>query len=108
MIKSILIALLSLASAAAFAAVDVNKGGIAELEAVKGIGPSMAARIVDARKSGPFASWADLSARVKGVSQGNAAKFSSQGLTVGGSGFVASAALPTKTKAKRRGATQKL
>ena len=60
MFKSIVAALLALLSAAAFAAVDVNKASQGELESVKGIGPSMSTRIVDARKTGPFTDWADL------------------------------------------------
>ena len=85
-------ALLTLLSATAFAAVDVNKASVAELEAVKGIGPAMAGRIVDARKSGTFKDWSDLQSRVKGVRSGNAAKFSADGLTVNGAGFKPAAA----------------
>ena len=103
MIKFIVTTFLSLAAAAAFAAVDVNKANQAELEAIKGIGPSMATRILDARQTGPFANWADLSGRVKGVGQGNAAKYSADGLTVAGSSFSADAA-PRATKAKKRAA----
>ena len=91
MIKSLIIALLSFACAAAFAAVDVNKASQAELEAIKGIGPSMATRILDARKATPFTSWADFSDRVKGVGPGNSARFSAEGLTVGGAAFTPAA-----------------
>jgi competence protein ComEA len=92
MFKSIVAALLALLSAAAFAAVDVNKASQGELESVKGIGPSMSTRIVDARKTGPFTDWADLQARVKGVGHGNATKFSADGLTVNGKPYAAAAA----------------
>ena len=44
-VNTIVATLLALISAAAFAAVDVNKANQAELEAVKGIGPSMSTRI---------------------------------------------------------------
>ena len=45
--------------AAAFAAVDVNKASQAELEAVKGIGPSMSAASSTSAR-GPFKDWTDL------------------------------------------------
>jgi competence protein ComEA len=83
-----LLALLALLHAAAsFAAVDVNKATVAELDGIKGIGPAMSARILDARKRGEFKSWDDLLARVKGIGQGNAAKYSAGGLTVNGEPF---------------------
>ena len=88
-IKAILTTVLALLSAAAFAAVDVNKASQAELESIKGIGPSMSVRILDARKSGAFKDWADVQARVKGVRDGNSAKFSADGLTVNGAAFKA-------------------
>jgi competence protein ComEA len=69
------------------AAVDVNKGTRAELEAVKGIGPGLAANILDERNKGRFKDWADLSVRVKGIGESNAAKLSSAGLTVDGASF---------------------
>lgn len=93
-IKSIATALLALLSAAAFAAVDVNKASQGELETIKGIGPTMSTKIVDARKSGPFADWSDLQTRVKGVGHGNASKFSADGLTVNGAAYAGTA--PTK------------
>ncbi len=100
-VKAILTTVLALLSAAAFAAVDVNKAGQAELESIKGIGPSMSVRILDARKSGAFKDWADMQARVKGVRDGNSAKFSADGLTVNGAAFKAivadTAARPAKT-----------
>jgi competence protein ComEA len=108
-IKSIATALLALLSAAAFAAVDVNKASQGELESVKGIGPTMSTKIVDARKSGPFADWSDLQARVKGVGHGNASKFSADGLTVNGTAYAGTApAKPAKVeKAKPMPATEK-
>jgi len=87
MIKKLLTALAVLFSAMAFAAVDVNQAGVAELDGVKGIGPALSSRILDERKKGPFKDWADLMARVKGVGQASAAKLSSEGLTVGGATF---------------------
>lgn len=91
MFKLIIGTLLALLSAVAFAAVDVNKASQAELEGVKGIGPSMSTKILAARKTSPFADWRDLQTRVKGVGPGNAAKFSADGLRVNGATFVAAA-----------------
>lgn len=84
--------LAALSAAAAFAAVDVNKATQAELESIKGIGPAMSTRILDARKTGAFKDWSDLSTRVKGIGNGNAAKFSADGMTVNGTPFAPTAA----------------
>ncbi len=104
MFKFITAAILALASATAFAATDVNKAGQAELEAVKGIGPNMASRILDARKTGSFANWADLQSRVKGVGDGNAKKFSADGLTVNGTAYTAVAPVAKTKQAPKKGA----
>jgi len=101
MIKKILAAMLALFAAVAFAAVDANKATQAELEAVKGIGPSIAGKILDERKKGSFKDWQDMVDRVKGVGEGNAAKFSTEGLTVNGAAFTgapAKAAAPASAK----------
>ena len=88
MFKKLLATVLALFAAAVFAAsADVNKASQAELEAVKGIGPSIAGKILDERKKGQFKDWTDLVDRVKGVGEGNAAKFSADGLTVNGTSF---------------------
>ena len=67
MIKKILAAMLALFAAVAFAAVDANKATQAELEAVKGIGPAISAKILDERKKGAFKDWQDMVDRVKGI-----------------------------------------
>jgi competence protein ComEA len=90
MLKKILAIVAMLYAAAAFAAVDVNKATAAELDGIKGIGPVMSKRIIDERKKGEFKSWDDLITRVKGISDGNAAKF--DGLTVKGAEFKKAAA----------------
>jgi competence protein ComEA len=92
MIKFIVTTLLALACATGFAAVDVNKADQAELEAVKGIGPSLATRILDGRKTSPYVDWVDFAGRVKGVGPGNSARFSAEGLTVAGASYSAAAA----------------
>jgi competence protein ComEA len=104
MIKHLLSALfavlLTLGAATAFAAVDANKATQAELESVKGIGPAVSGKILDERKKGNFKDWTDLVERVKGVGGGNAAKFSTEGLTVNGQGFKGAAAPAAKADAK--------
>lgn len=87
MIRTLLVALLALFTAAAFAAVDVNKADQAALETVKGIGPAISGKILDERKKSPFKDWADLVDRVQGIGDTNAAKFSAEGLTVNGASF---------------------
>lgn len=100
-IKSFLGFVLALLAATAFAAVDVNQASQPELESIKGIGPSMSGRILDARKSGAFTDWGDLLTRVKGVGDGNATKFSAEGLTVNGKAY---AAVPVAAKAAPKAA----
>lgn len=97
--KKILAVLAMLYAVAAFAAVDVNKASAAELDGIKGIGPATSTRIVDERKKGQFKDWQDFIDRVKGVGEGNAAKFSAEGLTVNGDSFKGAAA--TKKEAKK-------
>lgn len=94
MFKTLLATLLALFAAVAFAAVDANKATQAELEAVKGIGPVIAGKILDERKKSAFKDWQDLVVRVKGVGEGNAAKFSTEGLTVNGAAFAGAPAKP--------------
>ena len=98
MLKKLLALCLAFFAAVAFAAVDVNKATQAELDGIKGIGPSIAGKILDARKTGPFKDWGDLVERVKGIGEGNAAKFSAEGLTVNGAAFKGAAAAPAAKK----------
>ena len=94
MLKKILIIVAFLYAAVCFAAVDVNQATEAELDSIKGIGPAMSSKILDQRKQGNFKDWNDFVTRVKGVGEKNAAKFSSQGLTVDGVTFKSAAAAP--------------
>ena len=115
MFKQIIIALGALVAATAFAAVDVNKASQAELEAIKGIGPTISAQILGERQKAPFKDWSDLTTRVKGVGDASASKFSQNGLTVNGVAFAGSnaggaspapsAAPAAGTKKKADGAT---
>lgn len=96
MFKKLLAFFAAMTVAVAFAAVDVNKATPAELDGIKGIGPGISGKIVEERKKGNFKSWEDFIGRVKGIGEGNAAKFSAEGLTVGGAGYKGAAAAPAK------------
>ena len=98
MFKRLLAAVLAMMAATAFAAVDVNKATAADLDGIKGIGPGISAKILEERKKGNFKDWNDFVERVKGVGEGNAAKFSAEGMTVNGAGFKGAAAAPAATK----------
>ncbi|MBP7573768.1 MAG: helix-hairpin-helix domain-containing protein [Rhodoferax sp.] len=94
MLKKILAIVAMLYAAAAFAAVDVNKATAAELDGIKGIGPGISAKILDERKKGNFKDWNDFIERVKGIGEANAAKFSAEGVTVGGASYKGAPAAP--------------
>ena len=93
MFKKILATLaLLLSTAIAMAATDVNKATEAELDSVKGIGPTTSKLIMSERKKGDFKSWQDFIDRVKGIGDARAAKLSAEGLTVNGEAYKAAAA----------------
>lgn len=107
MLKKILAAMVMMYAAVSFAAVDVNKATAAELDGIKGIGPAISAKILDEKKKGGnFKDWDDLVKRVNGVGEANAAKFSSEGLTVGGASFKGAAAAPAAKKDKKPAAAK--
>lgn len=95
MFKKVIATLAMCFAAASFAAVDANKATAADLDGLKGVGPSLSQRILDARKAGEFKDWPDLMQRVKGVKEKSAAKLSAEGLTVNGQSF-SGAAAPAK------------
>jgi competence protein ComEA len=101
MLKQIIAALVAVAAtiSVAFAAVDINKATQAELDSVKGIGPAISKAIIDERAKGQFKDWDDMVTRVKGIGDGNAAKMSEAGLTVGGKSY---AGAPAKPEAARK------
>ena len=101
MLKKILALVAMLYAAACFAAVDVNKATAAELDSIKGIGPAISSKIIDERKKGDFKDWQDFVDRVKGVGDRNAAKFSTEGLTVNGASFKGAAARRPRRKKRR-------
>jgi competence protein ComEA len=63
----------------------------AELDSIKGLGPSSTARILKARALSPFKDWDDFLRRVKGFKPSSAARLSDAGLTVNGRPFEATA-----------------
>ncbi len=102
MLKKTLAVMAMLYAAACFAAVDVNKAGAAELDSIKGIGPAMSTKILDERKKSNFKDWNDFIERIKGVGEGNAAKFSAEGLTVNGTAFKGASAAPAAKKDEKK------
>jgi competence protein ComEA len=98
MLKKILTSLLSLLAAASFAAVDINTATVADLDSIKGIGPSTSAKILEARKASTFKNWSDLIQRVPGIGDKRAAKLSSEGLTVNGEAFKPTTVSPAEKK----------
>lgn len=107
MLKKLLASLAMLAAATAFAAVDANKATPADLDGLKGVGPAMSQRIVDARKQGEFKSWDDFMARVKGVKEKTAEKLSAEGLTINGKAYSATAAAPAAAASAKPAAAAK-
>jgi competence protein ComEA len=100
MFKKILAATAMLFAVASWAAVDANKATEAELDSLKGVGPALSKRIIEARKEGEFKDWADFMHRVKGVKDKSATKLSGEGLTVNGQPYNASAPV-AKNDAKK-------
>lgn len=105
MFKQLLALGLSLFTAVAMAAVDVNSATAADLDSVKGIGPGTSSKILDARKAGNFKDWGDLIGRVSGIGPARAAKLSDQGLRVNGAAFEAPAATQTAKASPKPAAT---
>jgi competence protein ComEA len=113
MFKKLVCAFALIWATASGAAVDVNKATAADLDGIKGIGPSMSGKILDERKKSPFKDWADMISRVKGIGDKKAALLTAEGLTVNGNGFNAkgptaksapekpSAVVPADTAAKK-------
>ena len=92
-----------LGASMAFAAVDINLANEAELDGVKGFGPSTTAKILTERNKGPFKDWNDLMARIKGIKPASAAKLSANGLTVNGAPCPAPAQAPAPAPTPTQG-----
>jgi competence protein ComEA len=101
MLKKILTLAVMSYAAVCFAAVDVNKASVAELDSIKGIGPALSSKILDERKRGNFKDWNDFIARITGVGEGNASRFSAEGLTVNGTAFGSIATTPAAEAVKQ-------
>ena len=76
------IALCLLAGSAS--ALDIQQATEAELDSLRGLGPSLTAKVLAARAEKPFDSWSDLMRRVNGIREATAQRLSDQGLTVQG------------------------
>lgn len=92
LIKSLSALVLALASSLAMAAVELNAADQAALESVRGIGPTLSAKLLAERQKAAFKDWADVVERVPGVGMASAAKLSAAGLTVQGQSMGAPAA----------------
>lgn len=106
MFKKFVAIIATVIATSSFAAVDLNKATQAELESIKGIGPSLSTRILEERKNGNFKDWADFVSRIKGVGTGNATRLSEAGLSVNGQAFktgpgAATASAPTKPEPRK-------
>lgn len=95
----------SLCMSWAYASVDVNRASQAELESVRGIGPQLSTKILQARQHGEFKNWADLAQRVSGIGSSHAARLSQAGLTVSGTTFTPGA-MATTVRSPRPAASQ--
>jgi competence protein ComEA len=73
--------LLAMAGAAAQ---EINTATRAQLEALNGIGVTMADRILAERARAPFTGWPDFERRVKGMRGARAERLRAQGATVNG------------------------
>jgi competence protein ComEA len=96
MIRTLIVAALATFALQAFAAVEANQANLADLETVKGIGPGLAGKILEARKVGSFKNWGDLVERVGGIGAGNATRLSQAGLTVAGAAYDGTTATTAK------------
>ena len=65
-------------------ALDIQQATEAELDSLRGLGPSLTAKVLAARAEKPFDSWSDLMRRVNGIREATAQRLSDQGLTVQG------------------------
>ena len=72
----------------ALAGVEINQASEADLDGIKGLGPATTRLILAERQKAEFKSWADLTARVKGLGQNSAVKLSEAGLSVNGVGYM--------------------
>lgn len=104
MFKRLLVAVMAFLAFSVFAA-DVNTATQADLEAIKGVGPGIATKILDERKKGNFKDWPDLVNRVRGIGATSANKLSTAGLTVNGATYAGAPAAKAATPIVAKTAT---
>jgi len=92
---------LAVTSLPALARLDINRATQAELETLRGVGPQLSARILQAREARPFTDWEDLRQRVTGLGPVQSARLSQEGLTVEGAAFAATDSMLTPRKKPR-------
>ena len=63
---------------------EANTATVADLDGLKGMGPALSGRILEAHQHGDFKDWADLQRRVKGVGDKTVRRLAQDGLTVNG------------------------
>jgi competence protein ComEA len=81
--------MVALQSFSSLAALEINQASETQLDSLKGIGPALSGRILQARSQAPFKDWKDLTQRVKGIGPTTAQQLSQQGLTVNGQAHTA-------------------
>ena len=101
MLKKVLALMAILYATTCLAAVEANTATEAELDGINGIGPAMSSKILAERHKSDFESWQDLMKRVKGIREKNAARFSTQGMTVNGAPFKESSTASASSTAKK-------
>lgn len=87
-LRAIVAVALGLACAGASLALDANTATGDELQTLRGVGPALSARIVEARRAQPFTDLEDLKTRVRGIGDANLRRMREAGLRVGPSGRV--------------------
>jgi competence protein ComEA len=87
LLKAFFSGLVALMCGHAALALDINQANEAELDSIKGMGPTLSAKVLKAREQRAFKDWSDLMQRVSGIRQNKAKQFSKQGLTVNGQAF---------------------
>lgn len=92
MFKKFLALMAFLSALACHAALDINQASEADLDSIKGIGPGTSSKILAERKKAAFKDWNDFIARVQGIGDVKAAKFSAEGVTVNDATFKAAPA----------------
>jgi competence protein ComEA len=70
-------------------ALEINDANRAQLEQLKGVGVTLAEKILVERERARFAGWDDLRKRVKGISSKRVSEWQAHGVTVNGQGRAA-------------------